>query len=267
MLNDVYSGYWTGDISGSNQGGISFTLNVEGNKVSGSAKIHELALGAYEYSISGKIDENLFIELTPGNRNPMVMLGKVTVICSLINNNKLRGKWRSSIGTEGVFNAEKFDESELKTELPESNSVFLVHGHDEGTKHSVARFLEKLGVEPVILQEQINKGMTIIEKFQEFAKRAGFAVILMTPDDYGYPINNEQNKSLRARQNVILELGYFTALLGREKTMVLIKGDIEIPTDALGITYEKIDSNEGWKMRLARELKEAGYSIDMNNII
>lgn len=109
--------------------------------------------------------------------------------------------------------------------------------------------------------------MTIIEKFQEFAKRAGFAVILMTPDDYGYPINNEQNKSLRARQNVILELGYFTALLGREKTMVLIKGDIEIPTDALGITYEKIDSNEGWKMRLARELKEAGYSIDMNNII
>lgn len=91
MLNDVYSGYWTGDISGTNQGGISFTLNVEGNKVSGSAKIHELALGAYEYSISGKIDENLFIELTPGNRNPMVMLGKVTVICSLINNNKLRG--------------------------------------------------------------------------------------------------------------------------------------------------------------------------------
>ena len=42
MLNDVYSGYWTGDISGTNQGGISFTLNVEGNKVSGSAKIHEL---------------------------------------------------------------------------------------------------------------------------------------------------------------------------------------------------------------------------------
>lgn len=195
------------------------------------------------------------------------MLGKVNVICNLVDKNKLKGKWFSDIGTESVFSAEKFDETELKTELPQNNSVFLVHGHDEGTKHSIARFLERLGVEPVILQEQINKGMTIIEKFQEFAKRAGFAVILMTPDDCGYPVNKEQEKSLRARQNVILELGYFTALLGREKTMVLIKGDIEVPTDALGIAYEKIDSSEGWKMRLARELKEAGYIIDMNNII
>lgn len=30
--------------------------------------------------------------------------------------------------------------------------------------------------------------------------------------------------------------------------MALIKDDIEIPTDALGITYGNIDSNEGWKM-------------------
>ncbi|MBC7750683.1 MAG: nucleotide-binding protein [Candidatus Saccharibacteria bacterium] len=90
-------------------------------------------------------------------------------------------------------------------ELPKKNSVFIVHGHDEGAKHSVARYLEQLGINPVILQEQINRGMTVIEKFEEFASRAGFAVILMTPDDYGYATALEQDKKHRPRQNVVLK--------------------------------------------------------------
>ncbi len=98
-----------------------------------------------------------------------------------------------------------------------------MHGLDEGAKHSVARFLEQLGITPVILQEQINRGMTVIEKFEDFAGRAGFAVVLMTPDDIGYPVGKEQEKNNRPRQNVILELGYFVGRLGRNKTLVLRK--------------------------------------------
>lgn len=47
-----------------------------------------------------------------------------------------------------------------------SDRVFVVHGHDEGARESVARFLEKLGLEPVILHEQANRGRTIIEKIE-----------------------------------------------------------------------------------------------------
>ncbi|MBK0089459.1 TIR domain-containing protein [Erwinia sp. S59] len=264
MDKSVYAGFWTGEIKGTNQGGVSFTLTVDGNVISGNARISEPYLGQYEYLIEGSADNGLSLNLIPGRKDAHINLGRVRVICNLNAEKKLVGRWESEIGTSGVFIAEKFDETEMKEELPHKNSVFLVHGHDEGTKHNVARFLEKLGVEPVILQEQINKGMTIIEKFQEFAKRAGFAVVLMTPDDHGYPVSKEELKRHRARQNVILELGYFTALLGREKTMVLVKGDIELPSDVIGVTYERIDEGEGWKMRLARELKAAGFEVSLD---
>lgn len=264
MEKNNYAGFWTGEIKGTNQGGISFNLEVEGNLVTGIAQISEPTLGQYEYSIEGTSDNGLSLTLLPGRRDGHINLGRVRVIGSLTDQKSLLGRWESEIGTSGVFTAEKFDDSAIKNELPHNNSVFLVHGHDEGTKHNVARFLEKLGVEPVILQEQINKGMTIIEKFQEFAKRAGFAVVLMTPDDHGYPVTKEELKSYRARQNVILELGYFTALLGRDKTMVLVKGDIELPSDVIGVTYERIDNGEGWKMSLARELKAAGFNVSLD---
>ena len=109
--------------------------------------------------------------------------------------------------------------------------------------------------------------MTVIEKFEDFAARAGFAVVLMTPDDYGYPSGKEEEKKHRPRQNVVLELGYFAACLGRNKTFVLVKGEIEMPSDVLGLVYERMDNNEGWKIRLARELKSAGFNIDLNRAI
>jgi predicted nucleotide-binding protein len=194
-------------------------------------------------------------------------LGNVKVICKLIDENSLSGKWKSDIDTEGVFFAKRYQSEALLKELPHKNSVFIVHGHDEGAKHAVARFIEQLGVTPVILQEQINKGMTILEKFEEFSSRAGFAVVLITPDDYGYPVGKEQERQLRPRQNVVLELGYFYSRLGREKTLVLTKGKIEMPSDIFGIVYQSMDDNEGWKMRLARELKAAGFKVDLNKAI
>ncbi len=47
-----------------------------------------------------------------------------------------------------------------------SRKVFLVHGHDSEVKETVARFIEKLGLDPIILHEQPNQGRTVIEKFE-----------------------------------------------------------------------------------------------------
>jgi len=261
-----FSGYWTGAMQGTNTGGFALDIKQNGEKVECSAKLHEPALGQYEYVGTGAVSEKLSLLLVPGQQTGGLNLGRVQVIAALDGGEGLIGRWKSDIGTEGVFTATRFDPT-LTPDLPRNNSVFLVHGHDDGVKHAVARFIEQLGIEPVILQEQINRGMTIIEKFEDVAARAGFAVVLMTPDDMGYPAGNAEEVTCRPRQNVVLELGYFVGKLGREKTLVLTKGKLEMPSDVLGLVYESMDRGEGWKLRLARELKAAGYSVDLNRAV
>lgn len=151
-------------------------------------------------------------------------------------------------------------------ESPATKRVFLVHGQDEEAKAIVARFITTCGLEPIILHEQANGGRTIIEKFEKEAD-VGFAVVLLTPDDVGGlrtggDLGNEDLKS-RARQNVILELGYFAGRLGRERVAALKKGDIELPSDFAGVVWTAMDAADAWKMSLARELKAAGYEFDV----
>jgi len=112
-----------------------------------------------------------------------------------------------------------------------TTEVFIVHGHDDGLVHEVARFIDKIGLIPVILHEQPDKGRTIIEKFEDHSASCGFAIILMTPDDVGSQKHQLSNQSPRARQNVIFELGFFVGKLGRQRVCALRKGNIELPTD------------------------------------
>ena len=143
-----------------------------------------------------------------------------------------------------------------------SNKVFIVHGHDQGARETLARFLEKLGFEAVILHEQANRGGTVIEKI-EANRDVGFAVVLLTPDDVGRSVKEEELKP-RARQNVLLELGYFICHLGRDRVCTLRRGNVDIPSDFAGVVWENMDDGGGWRMSLARELKAAGHEVDLN---
>ena len=143
------------------------------------------------------------------------------------------------------------------------SKVFVIHGHDESARESVARFLERLKLKPVILHEQPNRGHTIIEKFEAHAD-VGFAVVLLTPDDVGALAENKDELKPRARQNVILELGFFLGRLGRDRVCPFVKGDVETPSDYDGVVYTKMDDADGWKTKLIRELKVAGFDIDAN---
>ena len=144
------------------------------------------------------------------------------------------------------------------------HGVFLVHGHDDKTLHETARFLEKLKQDVTILREQPNEGRTIIEKFEEYAN-VGFAVILLTPDDHGGPIDSPQEEqNPRARQNVVFELGYFIGRLGRNRVCALYAEGVEIPSDYSGVLYIPFDEQGAWRLALAKEMKAAGLPIDMN---
>jgi predicted nucleotide-binding protein len=161
------------------------------------------------------------------------------------------------------LSAEAFENHVVKKE---NNQVFIVHGHDNEAKETVARFVEKLGLRAVILHEQPNHGRTIIEKFEEFSEKISFAIVLLTPDDFGAPKSDLKNPKPRARQNVIYELGFFNAKLSRSKVFVLKKGNVEILSDYLGVIYEEMDEKGSWKNKLVGELEEVKIFISPENL-
>ena len=162
---------------------------------------------------------------------------------------------------------EEYGETDNQTTMPSeihnTNEVFIIHGRDDGTKQAVARFLQTLGLKPVILHEQANLGRTIIEKFEDHAQ-VGFAVVLLTPDDVGSLNEEEPHLKPRARQNVIFEFGYFIGKLGRERVCALVVGDVEKPSDYDGVLYISFNDSSNWKMKLIGELKAAGINVDAN---
>ncbi len=157
-----------------------------------------------------------------------------------------------------------------KVNMPEpviGEGVFLVHGHNEGIREAVARFLEKLDLRVTVLHEQPNAGRTVIEKFLDHSD-VGFAVVLLTADDRGGIINRPYEDQLpRARQNVILELGFFLGKLGRKRVCALYQKGVEIPSDYQGILFIQLDDTGAWKLQLARELRATGLPIDMNKAL
>lgn len=150
-----------------------------------------------------------------------------------------------------------------KNVLLDKSKVFIVHGHDNEAKLEIARFIQQMGFEPIILHEQASKGMTIIEKIEEYSN-VGFGIVLYTPCDIGYDKDKETEKKARARQNVVFEHGYLISKLGRNNVCALVKPSVETPNDISGIVYISFDSNGGWKIPLANEMKSSGYEIDFN---
>ena len=151
-------------------------------------------------------------------------------------------------------------------EVDNSRTVFVVHGHNEEAKESVARFVEKLGMKVIVLHEQPSLGTTIIEKFEKYSS-VRFAIVLLTPDDVGAAASQPKMLKQRARQNVIFELGFFVAKLGRRNVCALYKEYVEIPSDIHGLLYVPMDRNGAWRSQLAREMRAAGVPIDISKLI
>lgn len=146
---------------------------------------------------------------------------------------------------------------------PQNRKVFIVHSHGH-LKDAVARIIEKLELEAIILDEKPGAGNTLIEKFQKHSD-VGYAVVLLAPDDVGGKAGGATHD--RARQNVIFELGYFVGKIGRGLVCLLYVEGVEIPSDYFGVEYVSFDAKNAWKLKLAAELREAGYAIDFNLLI
>ncbi|WP_455021211.1 TIR domain-containing protein [Neisseria elongata] len=157
--------------------------------------------------------------------------------------------------------------SELKKEIPiySNHKVFIVHGRDHNLLTQVENVLMKLGLDPIVLQEQANNGKTIIEKIEECTD-VGFGIVLYTPCDEGRLKSEGGELKPRARQNVVLEHGYLMAKLGRERVCCLVSDDVEFPSDIQGVVYTSAKNVGQWKYKIAKELKAAGFSIDTSKL-
>ena len=144
-----------------------------------------------------------------------------------------------------------------------STRIFIVHGHETSLKSEMARFLERLDLEPVILHEQPDKGATIFAKLQAELADVGYAFILITPDDRGCAANNKKARP-RPRQNVVFEHGLLVGALGPNRVCAIVKDKVELPSDLQGVIYKYIPSGgtvQAIAVELLRELESAGYYV------
>jgi predicted nucleotide-binding protein len=144
--------------------------------------------------------------------------------------------------------------------------VFIVYGHDHAFRSEVEIFLAKVtGSQPVVFDREPSHGSeTVIEKLERLGMRAGFAVVLMTPDDVGGTRTAGPSEG-RARQNVLIELGWFAGRLGRSRVRIVRHPDAAIPSDLSGVLYTSTDGN--WQTELAKDLSAAGIRVNLNALL
>lgn len=203
------SGYWTGEIRGTNRGGVTLDIKQEGEKLSGIAKMHEPALGGYEYIITGVIKEDgISLRLLPGRHTGGLQLGIVQAVCRLEEDGSISGRWKSDIGTEGIFTAQKHETKKLASELSKKNSVmnskpieiFLSYSHaDEELMNQVREQLMIYDRQRQICKWWDRKLLAGTSIEGEIAKRLAYSDIILLfisssfiASDFCYDIEMQQ---------------------------------------------------------------------------
>jgi len=145
------------------------------------------------------------------------------------------------------------------------DKVFVVYGHDQVARTQLEAMLRRWDLEPLILDQMPHSGRTIIEELEACLDQANYGIVLATPDDIGYPRDDESKRKYRARQNVVLELGMLLSRLGRKNVAILLSKaeNVEYPSDIEGLHYIGFKANvEETKIELAREMQACGYDLN-----
>lgn len=150
------------------------------------------------------------------------------------------------------------DDEEAAEDSVVKNKVFIVHGHDAALKYQLSDWLRSIEVEPIILHEQANEGITsILGKLDRYSN-VDCAIVLFTADDEGYEKGKPEALKSRARQNVVFEAGLFVGLLSAKRVIMLYDNGVELPGDLDGCIYTEADKYGGWKEQLRKEFNAMG---------
>jgi predicted nucleotide-binding protein len=140
--------------------------------------------------------------------------------------------------------------------IKEKKKVFIVHGRDRLPALELKVLIEdKYPMKAILLEKEAHGGKTLLEKLEEYSD-VDYAFITITPDDVG-ALKGEPPRE-RGRQNVIFEWGLFQGRIKRKNMCVLIKGDIDIPSDLIGIGHYRFrDSVDECFLGIDTELRKA----------
>jgi len=154
------------------------------------------------------------------------------------------------------------------------NSVFIVHGHDLNLLQEIESFIELLGIKSIVLSKISNEHQTLVQKFLAYGHESRFAIVLISADDLGVsckqyyePEIADRALQFRARQNVILELGFFYGYLGFENVFVLDKPsekvfpNFERPSDLEGVLFDTVSDTSNWHVSLLERLRKADFAL------
>ena len=172
-----------------------------------------------------------------------------------------RGKFKRPVGVfkKGREDSLLFDLlCELTGAKREPKGVFLVHGHDHLTLNRVIKWVKRIdGLEPITIRDNASEGRTWIEQLEDLADQSFMAWVLLTPDDLVGSVGDASATEVRARQNVILELGYFLGKFGRKagRVLLLVAPKVKLPSDLEGIRHIRLgDDFDAFLRELRREI-------------
>lgn len=148
----------------------------------------------------------------------------------------------------------------METNIKNTKDVFIIHGHNEAKLLELEKMMkEQFSLNPIILKDKPNSGLTIIEKFEKYSKQCSYAFALFTPDDI---VTGKDGKQyFQMRPNVIFELGWFYAHLGRSRVCILEQASekSEIFSDLQGVMRIQFNKNiDECFLEIQRELQSIG---------
>ena len=132
-----------------------------------------------------------------------------------------------------------------------AQKVFISHGRAKDWL-SVQAFIERdLNIRTLELAQEPNKGLTVLGKLAEAAEQCDSAVIVMTGDD------KIESGEVRARENVLHEIGYFQGKYGLSRVVLLHEEGVNIPSNIQGLVYIPFPKGyvDGVQGALMRELR------------
>jgi len=191
-------------------------------------------------------------------------------IVNVFDTGKVSLQGKNQAAVDAVLQGDSSYVAEAAPVFRVKRKIFVVYGHDQTCRDQLEMMLRRWDLEPLILDQLPTEGQTVIEKLEAAIADADFGVVLATPDDEGHRRDHEDERTYRARQNVVLELGMLLAQLGRRHVAILLKTqeNMERPSDIQGLIYIpfKDDIVKDAGVTLAKTLAEAGYNIDIKKL-
>lgn len=210
-----------------------------------NASLHSAAIRYYERRTElAELFPTIF-DLMPGVARPVLVNGKYSKYTESEQVEMIEIETKAFLDFYSTLNAKN------TSIAPRPRKVFISHGQKEDWR-KVQEYIEKVEEIPTMeLAQQANRGRTIFQKLIDESDQCSFAVIVMTGDDLTV------DEQVRARENVIHEIGYFQGKYGPDRVCLLHEAGVNIPSNIHGLVYIPFpkDGIEAALGGLTRELK------------